>query len=116
MKEFINSNGAKFIVGQTASENEYLTLLYKKNSRKDILWFHIDKVPGPHVILIPDELNELSISDIQEAANYTVNFTKKDNNGYVTYCNIQDVYKNRTNVSLGEFTIVNSKRIKGFKS
>ena len=108
--EIVNKNGVRFIVGRNAEENEYLTQKYRNIS--DVLWFHIDAVPGPHVIVIPDEINGICGNDIQEAANYAVTYAKKDNM-LVCYCKIQDLKKDKKDKA-GTFLVKNEKRIKGY--
>ncbi len=78
----------------------------------DVLWFHIDAVPGPHVIVIPDEINGICGNDIQEAANYAVTYAKKDNM-LVCYCKIQDLKKDKKDKT-GTFLVKNERKLKGY--
>ena len=122
--EIVNKNGVKFIIGRNAEENEYLTQKYRNSSGRGkdrdtsirdtsgILWFHIDAVPGPHVIVIPDEINGICGNDIQEAANYAVTYAKKDNM-LVCYCKIQDLKKDKKD-KVGTFIVKNERKLKGY--
>ena len=137
--EIINKNGVRFIVGRNAEENEYLTQKYRNSSARgkdrdtsvrdtegknigdrdtfsknisDVLWFHIDAFPGPHVIVVPDEINGICGNDIQEAANYAVTYAKKDNM-LVCYCKIQDLKKDKKDKA-GTFIVKNERKLKGY--
>ena len=122
--EIVNKNGVRFIIGRNAEENEYLTQKYRNSSGRakdrdtegknisDVLWFHIDAVPGPHVIAIPDEINGICGNDIQEAANYAVTYAKKDNM-LVCYCKIQDLKKDKKD-KVGTFIVKNEQKLKGY--
>ena len=116
MKEFINPNGVKFYIGQNAKENEELTNNFRLSDDSRILWFHIDDHPGPHVILVPGE-DPVQKSDIQEGANYAVQYSKAPYTAYkVSYCSILDVIKTRDTLELGSFIMKKSKTIKGYKN
>lgn len=115
MKEFVNSNGIRFYIGQNAKENEEITYNFKAMNRDDILWFHIDDHPGPHIILVPGE-SPVQKSDIQEGANYAVSYSKAPFTAYkVSYCSISDVVKTRETLELGSFMMKTKKTIKGYK-
>lgn len=115
MKKFINSNGCTFYIGQNAKENEELTIKFKELSDSEILWFHVDDHPGPHVILVPGDL-PIEKSDIQEGANYAVQYSKVPFTAYkVSYCSILDIIKNKDTLELGSFIMKKSKTLKGFK-
>ena len=108
MKEIINKNETRFIIGQNASENEYLTLKYK---REEGLWFHVDGFAGGHIIVIGEDI---SGDEIQEAADYAIVQSKAPDGTYVSYCHIKDVKKKRGD-PIGMFEINNFKRIKGYR-
>jgi predicted ribosome quality control (RQC) complex YloA/Tae2 family protein len=110
MKEIVNNNHTRFIIGQNASENEYITLKYKQEGAM-ALWFHVDEFVGGHIIVIGENISE---ADIQEGANYSVSQSKAPSGSYVSYCNIKDVIKKRGD-PIGMFQINNFKRIKGYK-
>jgi predicted ribosome quality control (RQC) complex YloA/Tae2 family protein len=115
MKEFVNLNGVSFYIGQNAKENEEITYNFKAINNDNILWFHIDNYPGPHVILIPGD-NPVQKSDIQEGANYAVLYSKAPFTSYkVSYCSISNVVKTRETLELGSFIMKESKTIKGYK-
>lgn len=114
MKDIVNNNYTRFIIGQNASENEYITLKYKQESQMGVgltLWFHVDGFGGGHIIVIGEDISE---SDIQEAANYSVSQSKAPSGSYVSYCKIDDVIKKKGD-PIGMFQINNFKRIKGYK-
>jgi predicted ribosome quality control (RQC) complex YloA/Tae2 family protein len=115
MKEFVNSNGIRFYIGQNAKENEEITYNFKAINRDDILWFHIDDHPGPHIILVPGEY-PVQKSDIQEGANYAVSYSKVSSVAHkVSYCSISDIVKTRDTLELGSFVMKKSKTIKGYR-
>ena len=95
MKEIINDNQTKFIIGQNAPENEYITLKYKRESESELkltLWFHVDGFSGAHVIIIGEDISE---DDIKEAACYAVSHSKAPDGTYVSYCPIKNDKKKR---------------------
>lgn len=59
---FKTNNGSDIYVGKNSKQNDYITL---KLANKDDLWFHVKNLPGSHVILRSDNINE---RDIQIAA------------------------------------------------
>jgi predicted ribosome quality control (RQC) complex YloA/Tae2 family protein len=112
MKEIINDNQTKFIIGQNASENEYITLKYRRESEPGLtLWFHVDGFSGAHVIVIGEDISE---DDIKEAACYAISHSKAPDGTYVSYCPIKNVKKKRGD-PIGMFEINNFKRIKGHR-
>ena len=116
MKEFINSNGVRFYIGQNAKENEEITNNFKELKDDKILWFHVDDYPGPHIILMPGN-TAVQKSDIQEGANYAVQYSKVPFTAHkVSYCSITDVIKTRETLQLGSFIMKKSKVIKGYKN
>jgi predicted ribosome quality control (RQC) complex YloA/Tae2 family protein len=116
MKEFINSNGVRFYIGQNAKENEELTNNFREIKDSKILWFHIDDYPGPHIILVPGDV-PIQKSDIQEGANYAILYSKAPFTAYkVSYCSITDVVKTRETLSLGSFIMKKCRTIKGYKN
>jgi predicted ribosome quality control (RQC) complex YloA/Tae2 family protein len=113
---FMNERGTRFAVGRNASENEYITFKYMKERKRysDVIWFHIEGDSGAHVVLIPDEMNDVNNDDIQEAADYAVSYSNKKQ-CWVCYCSINDVWKNKGD-PIGTVQIKNEKRIIGYNT
>ena len=65
MIEVITKNNSIVLIGENATENDSLTCKYIKLKNDRILWFHASKIPGSHVVLIPNEINECDENDIQ---------------------------------------------------
>ena len=55
---FKTKNGSDIYVGKNSKQNDYITL---KLARKDDLWFHVKDLPGSHVILKTDKINQEDI-------------------------------------------------------
>ena len=83
---YISQNGFDMYVGKNNLQNEYVTL---KLARKDDLWFHVQGMPGSHVIIkkenkdIPDEtLEEAALlaayySKAKNSSNVSIDYTEK---------------------------------------
>jgi len=113
MKSFITRNKAMIVIGKDAMENEFITTKYMKSKIEGILWFHVSNIPGAHVILVPDELNDITNEDIQMAADYAAKFCKYDKDKMnVSYCDIKDLVKPK-NSSIGTFEMKKFKTIMG---
>ena len=61
---FLTSSGAEVLIGRSNEENDALTL---HTARRTDLWFHVQKLPGSHVILSQAE-RPATEKDIEEAA------------------------------------------------
>ena len=78
--------GSDIYIGKNSKQNDYITL---KLARKDDLWFHVKDVPGSHVILKSDSINEDEIkiaaylagkhSSISEEKYIDIDYTEKKN-------------------------------------
>lgn len=85
---YISSDGFHIYVGKNNKQNDFLTLRF---AQKEDLWFHVQKMPGSHVILktqnkeIPQNtLKEASIlaayySKGKQSTNVAVDYTEKKN-------------------------------------
>lgn len=83
---FVTVNNADIYVGKNSNQNDYITL---KLANKDDLWFHVKDVPGSHVILRSDNINEDDIliasylaamnSSISSEEKIDVDYTEKKN-------------------------------------
>ena len=83
---FKTQNGSDIYVGKNSKQNDYITL---KLARKDDLWFHVKDLPGSHVILKTDKINQEDIivasylaatnSSVASENKVDVDYTKKKN-------------------------------------
>ncbi len=107
--KYYSSDGLLILVGRNNHQNDQLTL---KQASKNDLWFHTQKTPGSHVILITDgkKPSETAIREAAVLAAYhskardsaqvpvdftNVKFVKKPNGakpGMVIYTNQQTLY------------------------
>lgn len=71
--EFCTSNGYKVLCGKNNTQNELLT--FKMASKGDF-WFHAKKVPGSHVIMFCDGMEEPPAQDFTEAAVIAATYSK----------------------------------------
>ena len=107
-EEYTSKNGFKILCGKNNKQNDYLTF---KTAAKNDIWFHAQKIPGSHVILMCGNTGMTpSEKDIEDAAkiaavyskgknmpavpvDYTyARYVKKPNGakpGYVTYANFK---------------------------
>ncbi|MDO5026394.1 MAG: NFACT RNA binding domain-containing protein [Tissierellia bacterium] len=79
-------SGADLYVGKNSKQNDYLTL---KFANKDDYWFHIKDLPGSHVILRNENIEEKDIylaaylaavnSSIKEGIKVDIDYTQKKN-------------------------------------
>lgn len=86
--EYITTDGFEVLVGRNNLQNDLLTL---KNAEKEDIWFHTQKIPGSHVILItngqePTDLAYTQAATIaafhskaQKSAQVAVDYTKVKN-------------------------------------
>lgn len=83
---FKTKNGSDIYVGKNSKQNDYITL---KLARKDDLWFHVKDLPGSHVILKADKINQEDIivasylaatnSSVASENKVDVDYTEKKN-------------------------------------
>lgn len=83
---FKTNNGSDIYVGKNSKQNDYITL---KMANKDDLWFHVKNLPGSHVILRSDNINERDIeiaaylaarnSSLSKEKKIDVDYTQKKN-------------------------------------
>ena len=69
---FLTSSGAEVLIGRSNEENDALTL---HTARRSDLWFHVQKLPGSHVILSQAE-REATEQDIEEAAIFAATYSQ----------------------------------------
>ena len=91
VKVYESSNGLKITVGQSATENDRIR---KCASQKD-LWFHLDNVASPHVILSAPKSGAITRQDITEAAQLVKFYSKQKSSARssVIYINVKRVKK-----------------------
>ncbi|WP_326544531.1 NFACT RNA binding domain-containing protein [Anaerococcus provencensis] len=80
------NNGSDIYVGKNSKQNDYITL---KLANKNDLWFHVKDVPGSHVILRSDNINQEDIeiasylaainSSISNDNKIDIDYTEKKN-------------------------------------
>ncbi len=69
---FLTSSGSEVLVGRGNEENDRLTL---HTARRSDLWFHVQKLPGSHVILSQAE-KAATAEDIEEAASLAAYYSQ----------------------------------------
>ena len=77
---YISQDGFDMYVGKNNLQNEYVTL---KLARKDDLWFHVQGMPGSHVI-IKRANKEIPNSTLEEAATLAAYYSKAKNSSNVS--------------------------------
>ncbi|MGO1470339.1 MAG: Rqc2 family fibronectin-binding protein [Tissierella sp.] len=77
---YISTDGLDIYVGKNNVQNEYITL---KVARKDDLWFHVQGMPGSHVI-VKRQNDEIPISTLEEAATLAAFYSKAKNSSNVS--------------------------------
>ncbi|WP_394268696.1 NFACT family protein [Anaerococcus nagyae] len=80
-------NGSDIYVGKNSKQNDYITL---KLANKDDLWFHVKDVPGSHVILRSDNINDedINIASYLAAVNSSISSDNKINIDYTEKKNV----------------------------
>lgn len=83
---FITKNNSDIYVGKNSKQNDYITL---KLANRDDMWFHVKDVPGSHVILRSDNMNEDDViiaaylaainSSISNEEKIDIDYTEKKN-------------------------------------
>lgn len=86
---YISSEGHHIYVGKNNKQNDFLTLKY---AHREDLWFHVQKMPGSHVI-VRVENREVSNKTIEEAAILAAYYSKGKNS-----TNVAVDYTKRKNV------------------
>ncbi|GFN36345.1 Rqc2 family fibronectin-binding protein [Tepidimicrobium xylanilyticum] len=86
---YVSSDGFHIFVGKNNKQNDQLTL---KTAQKEDLWFHVQKMPGSHVI-IKVENKKVPDTTIKEAAMLAAYYSKAKNS-----TNVPVDYTERKNV------------------
>lgn len=83
---YITENSSHIYVGKNSKQNDYITL---KLANKDDYWFHIKDLPGSHVILRNENINDEDIqiaaylaavnSSITDKSKIDIDYTQKKN-------------------------------------
>jgi len=83
---FLTDNDSDIYVGKNSKQNDYITL---KLANRDDLWFHVKDVPGSHVILRSDNIDDGDIiiaaylaainSSINDEEKIDIDYTQKKN-------------------------------------
>jgi len=75
--EYKSTNGFKILCGKNNKQNDELTF---RTAAKNDLWFHAQKIPGSHVILVCENTGRTpSDIDIEEAAKIAAAYSKGKN-------------------------------------
>jgi len=75
--EFKSANGFKILCGRNNKQNDELTF---KIAAKNDIWFHAQKIPGSHVILVCESTGKTpSDIDIEDAAKIAAAYSKAKN-------------------------------------
>jgi len=76
-EEFKSANGFRILCGKNNKQNDELTF---KTASKNDLWFHAQKIPGSHVILVCESTGrEPADKDIEDAAKIAAGYSKGKN-------------------------------------
>lgn len=89
IETYLSSTGTKIYVGKNNKQNDYLT---NKLARKTETWLHTKDIPGSHVVIASDSVDETTL---QEAALLAAYFSKarQSTNVPVDYTLIRHVKK-----------------------
>jgi len=75
--EYKSTNGFKILCGKNNKQNDELTF---KTAAKNDIWFHAQKIPGSHVILVCENTGRTpSDIDIEDAAKIAAAYSKGKN-------------------------------------
>ena len=93
-RRFQSSDGYEILVGRNNLQNDQLTTKFAK---KEDLWFHIQKVPGTHVIIRTNKETP-PMTTIEEAAMLAAWYSKSSDAAINTkttidYCPVKNVWK-----------------------
>lgn len=103
---FKTKDGILIYVGKNNLQNDYVTF---KKARKTDYWFHVKDMPGSHVIVHSDQLDEYTIRLAAKIASY---FSKGKNSSSVpvNYCQVKNLKKPTGNkpglVLLGHYSTI----------
>lgn len=78
-QHYISSDNISIFVGKNNKQNDYLTMKFAK---KDDMWFHVQNMPGSHV-LIKSEGKEIPLTTLEEASILAAFFSKGKNSNHV---------------------------------
>lgn len=94
MITFTTRTGASVFVGRDAKENDYLTFSF---AEKTDIWFHVDAIPGSHVLLRACTGTAATREDIEFAAQKAAMHSKAKGQGKckVVFCSVMDVAKDK---------------------
>ena len=89
--EYISSDGFKIYAGKNNIQNDLLTM---KKAKKEDMWFHTQKIPGSHVVVITGG-EELPDQTYTEAAMIAAYNSKAQNSAQVSvdYTSIKNIKK-----------------------
>lgn len=83
---FVTKNNSDIYVGKNSKQNDYITL---KLANRDDIWFHVKDVPGSHVILRSENINDNDIiiaaylaainSSVSNEEKIDIDYTEKKN-------------------------------------
>ncbi len=79
-KEFVTKAGYTVLVGSNDRQNDILTM---KIAQKEDIWFHAQKIPGSHVLLVTKgaQLNDIDDDSIIMAASLAAKYSRAKNSG-----------------------------------
>ncbi|MHB1484808.1 MAG: Rqc2 family fibronectin-binding protein [Saccharofermentanales bacterium] len=98
-RHYKSSDGFEIFAGRNNLQNDQLST---KISRKDDIWFHIQKAPGAHVVVRTNNM-KLPENTIMEAAMIAAWLSKKsdaaiDTKVTIDYCLIKNIWKPKNSV------------------
>jgi predicted ribosome quality control (RQC) complex YloA/Tae2 family protein len=85
-REFHSASGLKIWVGKGAAENEKLTFSYAHGSD---WWFHVEHLPGSHVVIHLPKNQEPDPESIKDAAQLALYYSKAKERGEAEVCMTQ---------------------------
>lgn len=90
---YINRKEYKVLIGQNSNENDYIV----SSSEPDDIWFHFEKISGPHIILQCASCSgEVSIEILKAIGNKLFLFKKSaDKNEKIMYTEIKNIRKTK---------------------
>ena len=108
--EYKSTNGFKILCGRNNKQNDELTF---KIANKNDIWFHTQKIPGSHVVLICENTGRTpQDKDIEDAAKIAATYSKGKNMPLVPVDYALTRYVKKPNgAKPGFVTYVNSKTV-----
>jgi predicted ribosome quality control (RQC) complex YloA/Tae2 family protein len=108
-RQFMSPNGFQVVAGRNAKENDVLTFAI---AHPLDMWFHIEELSGPHVVMKHEKVRQFEREDICFASDISKQYCSKANKNKkytVHYCNVIDVERTRVpgRVILKSFTRIN---------